>query len=158
MSKFVVLAPSSCSRKEMESLCLYFEKLAKAQVSFERRYFGEEKIRKDHPSDVEKALLKEAQRIEAQLKPDDLVFLMSEHGDTFSTEKLFKKFEGWLRSPGRVVFVFGSARGWHPSLKTKGRALLSLGPMTTQHELALVIWLEQLYRLTTLWSGKRYHY
>ena len=154
----MILAPSACSKPEMESLCQYFIKLTRAQVSLERLTFGEEKIRKTSEADIEKGLLKEAQRIEAQLKPDDLVFLMSEHGKCESTKALFGQFEQWLRHPGRVVFVLGSARGWHPSLKTPNRRLLSLSPMTTQHELALVIWLEQLYRLTTLWSGKRYHY
>ena len=136
----------------------YFEKLIQPQFSCERLFFGEVKLGKGHESDVQKALEKEALKIEALLKGDDLVYLMSEHGPCQSTEQLSKGLENWLSHPGRLVFIFGSAHGWHPSLKKVGRRLLSLSPMTTQHELALVIWLEQLYRLSTLRSGKRYHY
>ena len=142
----------------MEALASYFEKLIQPQFSCERSYFGEVKLSKGSEADIQKALEKEALKIESFIKNDDLVFLMSEHGACQSTEQLSKGFETWLSHPGRIVFVFGSAHGWHPSLQKAGRRLLSLSPMTTQHELALVIWLEQLYRLSTLRSGKRYHY
>jgi 23S rRNA (pseudouridine1915-N3)-methyltransferase len=142
----------------MESLAAYFSKLIQPQVKLERRFFGEVKVKKDHPSEIDGALFKESQKIESMLKADDQVFLMSEHGRCQSTTELSKGFESWLRHSGRIVFIFGSARGWHRSLLSAGRQQLSLSPMTTQHELALVIWLEQLYRLTTIRSGKRYHY
>jgi 23S rRNA (pseudouridine1915-N3)-methyltransferase len=158
VSKFLILAPSRCSNKDFESLASYFAKLIQPQVKLERIFFGEVKVKKDHPADVEIALKKEAQKIEELLKPDDRVILMSEHGPCKNTEQLSKGFEAWLRHGGRVVFIFGSARGWHRSLLKAGREQLSLSPMTTQHEMALVIWLEQLYRLTTIRSGKRYHY
>lgn len=140
----------------MESLVEYFIKLARPFAAVERVFFKEEKVRDERA--VERALLKEAERIEGLLKPDDSVMLMSEHGPSHSTEKLHQGLEAWMRHPGRVCFVFGSARGLHPSLKGPQRSLLSLGPMTTQHELALVLWTEQLYRILTIRAGKRYHY
>jgi 23S rRNA pseudoU1915 N3-methylase RlmH len=139
-------------------LALYFEKLIQPQFSCERVFFGEVKLKKANEPEIQKALEKEAVKIEAMLKPDDLVMIMSEHGSCYSTDQLHKGFEAWLSHPGRIVFIFGSAHGWHATLQKPGRRLLSLSPMTTQHELALVIWLEQLYRLSTLRSGKRYHY
>jgi 23S rRNA (pseudouridine1915-N3)-methyltransferase len=154
----VIVAPSRCSNPQLESLAAYFEKLIQPQLSLERLFFGEVKLSKANEADIQKALQKEATKIEAMLKPDDLVFIMSEHGQCQSTTDLSKCFEDWLQHSGRVVYVFGSAHGWHSSLKKPGRRLLSLSPMTTQHELALVIWLEQLYRLSTIRSGKRYHY
>lgn len=56
-----------------------------------------------------------------------------------------------------VAFLIGGANGHHPSLRSACQSSLSLSDFTLQHELALVVLLEQLYRLETLKRGEPYH-
>jgi len=127
-------------------------------ISFEIKHFGAEKISKPNEALIEKALKKEAEKIDKFLKPKDGIILMSEFGKTYPTLELQKQFEKWLEKSPRLCFIFGSAYGLHKSLYKPERLKLSLSPLTMQHELALVVWMEQLYRLMTLKTGKRYHY
>jgi len=124
----------------------------------EMQHFGAEKVSQPQSEFIDKALKKEALKIDKLIKPNDGVILMSEHGTCYPTLKLQTHFESWLQRWPRLCIVFGSAYGLHSSLYLPERLTLSLSPMTMQHELALVVWMEQLYRLMTLKTGKRYHY
>lgn len=158
LSKILILTPSPCSDRAMSELVAYYQKMSSAFISLDIQHFGAEKISKPNEALIEKALKKEAEKIDKVIKPSDGVVLMSEHAKSFSTLNLQTQFEHWLEKFSRVCFVFGSAYGLHSSLYQPQRLKLSLSPLTMQHELALVVWMEQLYRLMTLKTGKRYHY
>lgn len=49
------------------------------------------------------------------------------------------------------------AEGHLEAVRKGADLLLSLSPLTLQHELALLVLLEQLYRLLTLRAGHPYH-
>ena len=142
----------------MAELVRYYQKLIHPLLSFELQHFGAEKVVKPNNAMIEKALKKEAEKIDKLLKPKDGVILMSEHAKHHSTLQLQDHFEQWLCKWSRLCFVFGSAYGLHKILYRSERLKLSLSPLTMQHELALVVCMEQLYRLMTLKTGKRYHY
>lgn len=81
--------------------------------------------------------------------------VLDERGKLFTTEafsRLLRSFEG-----ERVAFLVGGAEG-HPEAVRRGAdVLLALSPLTLQHELALLVLLEQLYRVLTLRAGHPYH-
>ena len=56
-----------------------------------------------------------------------------------------------------VAFLIGGADGHSSSFREQCDATWSLSRMTMQHELALVVLLEQLYRVYTLKRGAPYH-
>jgi 23S rRNA (pseudouridine1915-N3)-methyltransferase len=56
-----------------------------------------------------------------------------------------------------VAFLIGAADGHNESLRQSCDLLLTLSPFTLQHELALLVLLEQLYRVASLKSGSPYH-
>ena len=56
-----------------------------------------------------------------------------------------------------VAFLIGAADGHTEQLRDACDLLLCLSPFTLQHELALVILLEQLYRIASLRAGMPYH-
>jgi 23S rRNA pseudoU1915 N3-methylase RlmH len=159
MARFVFLIPSTCGNAQMEKLFRYFIKLASPYARIEVKHFGEEKLHGASDVMVEKALVKESIKIKKHLLDDDKVFLLSEKGEVASTEAWSREMSEWMPFSGRVVFILGSARGLHRSLlEDKKYRSLAIGEMTLQHELALVVWSEQIYRLLTLQVGKRYHY
>jgi 23S rRNA (pseudouridine1915-N3)-methyltransferase len=56
-----------------------------------------------------------------------------------------------------VAFLIGAADGHNESVRASADLLLTLSPFTLQHELALLVLLEQLYRVASLKSGSPYH-
>ena len=48
--------------------------------------------------------------------------------------------------------------GLSPELLTRSSHQLSLSPLTMPHELAQVVLYEQLFRATTIMTGRTYHY
>lgn len=84
--------------------------------------------------------------------------LLDSRGRTFTSEQ----FAGTLRDlrdggAQDVMLAIGPPDGWSASARTGAGLLLSLGPMTLPHELALVILAEQTYRALTILAGHPYH-
>lgn len=72
------------------------------------------------------------------------------------------QFSDWLalqRDSGTqdLLLAIGPPDGWTPANRTRADLLLSLGPMTLPHELALVVLAEQVYRGLTILAGHPYH-
>lgn len=84
---------------------------------------------------------------------------LDERGLRLTTSELAARFES-LERRGEVktaAFLIGAADGHTPELRESCDLLLSLSSFTLQHELALVVLLEQLYRIASLRSGSPYH-
>jgi 23S rRNA (pseudouridine1915-N3)-methyltransferase len=58
---------------------------------------------------------------------------------------------------GRFTLWVGGADGLDPALVAEADDAWRLSDLTLAHELALVVLLEQLYRVATLWTGHPYH-
>ena len=84
---------------------------------------------------------------------------LDERGKAISTRNLVEKIERWEMAGEikEVAFLIGAADGHTAELKSKSDLVLSLSTMTMQHELALVVLLEQLYRIGTIKKGTPYH-
>lgn len=84
---------------------------------------------------------------------------LDERGKTFTTRAFSQHLEA-LENRGDVKclsFLIGAADGHNDQLRKSCDLLLSVSPFTLQHELALVILLEQLYRVASLKAGMPYH-
>ena len=53
--------------------------------------------------------------------------------------------------------MVGASDGWDDTARAGADMLWSLGPQTLQHELALLVVLEQLYRAESILAGSPYH-
>lgn len=56
-----------------------------------------------------------------------------------------------------ITFLIGDENGIKEEIKTKSNLLLSLSRMTFTHEMARLIFLEQIYRAITINKGLKYH-
>lgn len=84
---------------------------------------------------------------------------LDERGETPSTHSLAGKMET-LEMQGEVkavAFLIGAADGHTQELRNTCEMVLSLSKLTMQHELALIVLLEQLYRLACIKAGSPYH-
>lgn len=84
---------------------------------------------------------------------------LDERGSHFTTDQWTKhltdlELRGDIKT---VAFLIGGSDGHSSELRQQADATWSLSPLTLQHELALVVLLEQLYRVFTIKRGEPYH-
>lgn len=84
--------------------------------------------------------------------------VLDERGQSVDTLALKAKLEAWeMRGEKGAAFLIGGAEGHAPAVRDGADWVWSLSRLTLQHELALVVLLEQLYRVETLKKGEPYH-
>lgn len=84
---------------------------------------------------------------------------LDERGESLGTRRFAEKINA-LADRGDVkslAFLIGAADGHTPELRAACDWVLTLSPLTLQHELALVVLLEQLYRAASIRAGTPYH-
>jgi 23S rRNA (pseudouridine1915-N3)-methyltransferase len=84
---------------------------------------------------------------------------LDERGDLPTTRELADQLDR-LAIRGDVktlAFLIGAADGHTPELRAACNGLLAVSKLTLQHELALLVLLEQLYRVACIKSGSPYH-
>jgi 23S rRNA (pseudouridine1915-N3)-methyltransferase len=83
---------------------------------------------------------------------------MDERGDQVTSKDLAAKIARWeLDRVKGVAFLIGGADGHTEELRKKADWRWSLSKLTLQHELALIVLLEQLYRARSINAGSPYH-
>ena len=99
------------------------------------------------PQDYEKGLL----------ELSGVLILLDENGKLQSSKEFSSMFEQLILGSKTVNFAMGPADGFSEELRTEATHILSLSKMTMPHELATVVFLEQLYRATEIIRGTPYH-
>jgi len=83
--------------------------------------------------------------------------VLHERGTALTSRELATKVDHWRQAARPVAILLGGANGHDRPLIEAADFLWSLGPLTLQHELALVVALEQIYRAYTILAGHPYH-
>ena len=84
--------------------------------------------------------------------------LLDERGKMFASRAFAAEIQKLRnRSIPKIALLIGGADGWDDSMRNSADLLWSLGPQTLQHELALVVALEQLHRAESILAGTPYH-
>jgi 23S rRNA (pseudouridine1915-N3)-methyltransferase len=84
--------------------------------------------------------------------------VLDERGAEVSSRDLAHKITAWeMQGPRDFALLVGGADGHTEALRQAAGWTWSLSRLTLQHELALVVALEQLYRAYTIKAGLPYH-
>jgi len=84
--------------------------------------------------------------------------VLDERGERVTSRGLAQKITDWEMGGTRdVAFLIGGADGHSEGLRAVADWRWSLSGLTLQHEMALVLTLEQIYRAWTLKTGHPYH-
>ncbi|KKP70105.1 hypothetical protein A2X44_00085 [candidate division CPR3 bacterium GWF2_35_18] len=83
--------------------------------------------------------------------------VLSDQGQSFDTLKFKEFIVDRFNQEGQITFLIGNAYGLDESALKQADLVLSLSPMTLNHELTFIILLEQLYRILNLHAGGKYH-
>jgi 23S rRNA (pseudouridine1915-N3)-methyltransferase len=108
--------------------------------------------------DVAKRTERDAFNINMHLKDDYYNVVLDAIGDEMNSEK-FSNFMQKKKDTGdKICFIIGGAYGLSEDFKNKMDKRLSFGKMTFTHQFVRILLLEQIYRASTIMSGKGYHY
>ena len=87
-----------------------------------------------------------------------LRIVMDERGESLTTSQLTKRIQDLeMRGVKRASYLIGASDGHTQELRNQADMVWALSPLTLQHELALVVLLEQIYRVATIQRGEPYH-
>ncbi|MDN5279604.1 MAG: rRNA (pseudouridine1915-N3)-methyltransferase [Clostridiales bacterium] len=88
----------------------------------------------------------------------DCVIALDEHVRCSDSDGFCKWLEGKINAGiNRIVFCLGAAAGLDKRVKDAAHEFMSLSPLTLNHQLALLVLSEQLYRAVSIMSGDPYH-
>ena len=99
--------------------------------------------------------IKEGKQVLSIVNKSDYLIILTDEGQHY-TSLDFANFLNQMNSHN-LVFVIGGSEGISQELKGQASWQLSLSPMTFPHEIARLLFIEQLYRAKTLLQGSHYH-
>ncbi len=85
---------------------------------------------------------------------EEKIILLSEEGKPQTSEEFAKTISS--HDEEHITFILGPAEGFNQKLKQEF-SLFSLTPLTMMHDLAQVVFLEQIYRALSINKGLPYH-
>ena len=83
--------------------------------------------------------------------------LLTSDGKEMSSEGLAAFIQVQMETYDQIAFLIGGPLGFADEVSKAADARLSLSRLTFPHELARIIFLEQLYRAFTILRGHKYH-
>lgn len=111
-----------------------------------------------HYLPIEVVTIKSPADLSAKLKPADFLVVLDERGKSFDSIAFAKWMENKkMDATKSLIFLVGPGEGLPQSIKAKANLLLRLSDFTLQHELALGVLMEQIYRACTILKGEPYH-
>ncbi len=112
---------------------------------------------KPSQSEIDAALLKEAEMIGKRIPENCVVTSFCVEGKAHSSEQLADFVDKNTNSGKNMCFIIGSSYGLSDTIKQKSDLRLSLSAMTFPHQLFRVMCLEQIYRAFKINEGGTYH-
>ena len=102
---------------------------------------------------------REGDQFMKQLKPDDVVLLLDENGDHFSSRGFAEMLQRRMNSGVKqLVLIIGGAFGFSNAMYARANGKISFSKMTYSHEMIRLLLVEQLYRAHTILKGESYHH
>ena len=91
-----------------------------------------------------------------KIKQGSFNILFDDEGETLSSKNFAIKLEKIFDKNCNVNFIIGGSYGVGEKVKKKANQILSLSKLTFSHELARVIFYEQLFRSFKILKGEKY--
>jgi 23S rRNA (pseudouridine1915-N3)-methyltransferase len=118
-----------------------------------------------HYADFEEVILPAGNRDEEcanllkRLQVSDVLVLLDEKGKQYTSLQFSLQLNSWLLSGKKsLVFVIGGAYGFTDAVYQRADYKLSMSGFTFPHQLARLIFAEQLYRGFTILRNEKYHH
>jgi len=126
-------------------------------LPFEMKVIPDIKNRSSLSTELQKE--KEGHLILNQVSSGDFLILLDEHGTEFSSVEFSKWIEKKMITGTRqLVFVIGGPYGFSNTVYQRSDIKISMSKMTFSHQMARMIFVEQVYRAMTIIKNEPYHH
>ncbi|XP_073145522.1 putative RNA methyltransferase At5g10620 isoform X2 [Henckelia pumila] len=93
------------------------------------------------------------------VKSNEWVVMLDEHGVDVESEQMASLIgDAGNTGASTIVFCIGGPYGHGRQLKERADVSIKLSSLVLNHEIALVVLIEQLYRAWTILKGQKYHH
>lgn len=155
--KILFLVVGKTVNRHLEAMIGDYVGRVKHYVPFAMEVVPELKNAKSLTPDLQKE--KEGELILRQLREGDFVVLLDENGREYTSVDFSRFLERSQQTLlRRIVFVVGGPYGFSPAVYAMAKERVSLSRMTFSHQMARLLFVEQLYRAMTILRGEPYHH
>ncbi|XP_066349252.1 putative RNA methyltransferase At5g10620 [Miscanthus floridulus] len=110
-------------------------------------------------SDVKVQVEAEDAAMMQQLKSDDFVVVLDENGKDVISEQIADLIgDAGNTGSSRLTFCIGGPYGLGVQVRERADATIRLSSLVLNHQVALIVLMEQLYRAWTIIKGQKYHH
>ena len=158
MIKITLVCLGKLKEKYLKDACDEYKKRLSRYCDFETIELEPVRLpEKPSTSEVEAALLKEAEMIIKKIPQNSDVYTLCVEGKALSSEKFAQNIQTSQNEGKSIVFIIGSSYGLSQKVKALSKLRLSFSEMTFPHQLFRVMLLEQIYRAFKINEGSTYH-
>ncbi|PMP97150.1 MAG: 23S rRNA (pseudouridine(1915)-N(3))-methyltransferase RlmH [Thermodesulfobacterium geofontis] len=100
---------------------------------------------------------REEEALKKYISDKEYLIVLDEKGKVFKSIELAKNLENLIQTQTFITFIIGGEEGLSEIIKNSAKELWSLSSLTLNHEIALLILVEALYRSFTIIKGMPYH-
>ncbi|PNT61802.1 hypothetical protein BRADI_5g20960v3 [Brachypodium distachyon] len=110
-------------------------------------------------SDVKVQIEAEDTAMMQQLKAEDFVVVLDENGKDVISEQIADLIgDAGNTGSSRLTFCIGGPYGLGVQVRERADATIRLSSLVLNHQVALIVLMEQLYRAWTIIKGQKYHH
>ncbi|RLM73512.1 putative RNA methyltransferase [Panicum miliaceum] len=110
-------------------------------------------------SDVKVQVEAEDTAMMQQLKSEDFVVVLDENGKDVVSEQIADLIgDAGNTGSSRLTFCIGGPYGLGVQVRERADATIRLSSLVLNHQVALIVLMEQLYRAWTIIKGQKYHH
>ena len=106
---------------------------------------------------VEMKLAAEAQKIRKKICSEDYLIILDSQGFPLTNSYLVGEFKKLMVDGRAVKMIIGGSDGVDCSLKAEAHSMWSMSKLIFPHTLSFIIFLEQIYRTTSILANPPYH-
>jgi len=155
--KILLLTIGNTDKKYMKEGIDDYVKRLSFYLPFEMKVIPDIKNRSSYSTELQKE--KEGQLILNQISSGDYLVLLDEHGNEYSSLEFSKWIEKKMIAGTRqLVFVIGGPYGFSNTVYQRSDIKISMSKMTFSHQMARMIFVEQIYRAMTIIKNEPYHH
>ncbi len=153
MELFVV-AVGRLKHPALRDACSEYERRLQRYLTLETREVREAGLR---DRDAAAARRSEAESIRKTLPTGARTVALTREGIAEPSRAFAQRVGNWFERERKLAILIGGAHGLDAALRDGADWRLSLSPLTLSHEIARLVFLEQLYRACTILRGEPYH-